>query len=82
MRLRSASSGADDSVWLCRTIPSGKHFSESPLSGGDDDDEDDGDEDDDDGDDNGHIWQTHLRLRARNPSRRNQNAKAVMNLKR
>ena len=47
-----------------------------------DDDENDGDDDDDDGDDNGHIWQTHLRLRARNPSRRNQNARAVMNLKR
>ena len=44
MRLRSASSGADDSVWLCRTIPSGKHFSESPLSGSDDGD-DDGDGD-------------------------------------
>ena len=74
MRLRSASSGADDSVWLCRTIPSGKHFSESPLSGGDDDDDDDGDD--------GHIWLTHPRLQARDPSRRNQNAKAVMNLKR
>ena len=68
------SSGADDSVWLCRTIPSGKHFSESPLSGGDDDEYD--------GDDDRHIWQTHLRLRARDPSRRNQNARAVMNLKR
>ena len=70
------SSGADDSVWLCRTIPSGKHFSESPPSGDDDDDDDD-----DNCDDDGRIWQTHLRLRARNPSRRNQNGRAVMNIK-
>ena len=52
-------------------------------SDGDDDNDDGNDDDDnDDGDDDGHIWQTHLILRARNPSRRNQNARAVMNLKR
>ena len=33
-------------------------------------------------DDDGHIWQTNLRLRARDPSRRNQNARAIMNRKR
>ena len=49
---------------------------------GDEDGNVDDDHDDDDGDDDGHIWQTHPRLRARDPSRRNQNARAVMNLKR
>ena len=59
---------------VAQTIPSGKYFSESPLSGGDDDVGDD----DDNCDDDGRIWQTHLRLRARNPSRRNRNGRAVM----